>query len=140
MPSACLPRLSSAFLPRLSSAFLVVAMLVASAPAPVLARIVGSEESLSSASRASERRAELGAWLARYEVREELLALGVDPAEVEARVAVLGDAEVAELAGKLDQAPAGGSVLGVLATVFIVLLVTDILGFTKVFPFTRTIR
>ncbi len=36
--------------------------------------------------------------------------------------------------------PAGGDVLGVLLTIFIVLLVTDILGFTKVFPFTRAIR
>ena len=31
-------------------------------------------------------------------------------------------------------------VIGVILFVFFVLLVTDILGFTKVFPFTRSIR
>jgi len=36
--------------------------------------------------------------------------------------------------------PAGGEILGILLTVFIVLLITDILGFTKVFPFTRSIQ
>ena len=44
------------------------------------------------------------------------------------------------LAGRMDQAPAGGEFLGLLFTVFIVLLVTDILGLTKVFPFTRSVR
>ena len=38
-----------------------------------------------------------------------------------------------------DKAPAGG-IIGVILFVFFVLLVTDILGFTKVFPFTRSIR
>jgi hypothetical protein len=47
---------------------------------------------------------------------------------------------VEQLAGRVDQAPAGGDVLGLLFTVFIVLLVTDILGLTKVFPFTRPVR
>ena len=45
-----------------------------------------------------------------------------------------------QVAGRIDQAPAGGDILGVLFTVFIVLLVTDILGLTKVFPFTRSVR
>ena len=52
----------------------------------------------------------------------------------------MSDSEVAQLAGRIDQAPAGGDVLGILFTVFIVLLVTDIMGFTKVFPFTRSVR
>jgi hypothetical protein len=50
------------------------------------------------------------------------------------------DDEVRSIAGRIDSLPAGGDVLGILFTVFIVLLVTDILGFTKVFPFTRSIR
>ena len=44
------------------------------------------------------------------------------------------------MAAQIDQAPAGGDALGVIVTIFVVLLITDILGFTKVFPFTRTIR
>ena len=57
-----------------------------------------------------------------------------------ARVNAMSDAEVAQLAHRVDQAPAGSGVVGVLFSVFLILLVTDILGFTKVFPFTRSVR
>ena len=78
--------------------------------------------------------------LDRHEVRAGLEARGVSAAEVKARVAAMSDDEVAQLAGQLDSLPAGGDVLGILLTVFIVLLITDILGFTKIFPFTRSVR
>jgi hypothetical protein len=80
----------------------------------------------------------LRALLARDDVRAELLARGVAPADVAARVDALTDAETRELADRINQMPAGGDdVLGVLLVVFIILLVTDILCLTKVFPFTR---
>jgi hypothetical protein len=44
------------------------------------------------------------------------------------------------VAAQIDAAPAGGDVLGVIIFIFVLLLVTDILGFTKIFPFTRSIR
>ena len=78
--------------------------------------------------------------LERDEVRAQLEARGVQPADVKARVAAMTDEEAAQLAAQIDSLPAGGDVLGVILTVFIVLLITDILGFTKVFPFTRSIR
>jgi hypothetical protein len=85
-------------------------------------------------------RAQIFSVLEREEVRTQLQAQGVDPAQVKARVAAMSDEEVAQLAGQIESLPAGGDVLGILLTVFIVLLITDILGFTKVFPFTRSIR
>jgi hypothetical protein len=78
--------------------------------------------------------------LDRQELRDQLQARGVSLAEVKARVTAMTDEEVAQLAGQIDSLPAGGDVLGILLTVFIVLLITDILGFTKIFPFTRSIR
>jgi hypothetical protein len=79
--------------------------------------------------------------LDREDVRTQLLAHGVSPVAMKARVAAMTDEEVAQLAGQIDSLPAGGAdILGVLLTIFIVLLITDILGFTKVFPFTRSIR
>ena len=49
--------------------------------------------------------------------------------------------EVLALADQLDHAPAGASgVLGAIVFIFLLLLITDILGFTKVYPFTRSIR
>jgi hypothetical protein len=85
-------------------------------------------------------RAQIFSVLEREEVRTQLRANGVDPAHVKARVAAMTDEEAAQLAGQIESLPAGGDVLGILLTVFIVLLITDILGFTKVFPFTRSIR
>lgn len=75
--------------------------------------------------------------LARDDVRDQMIEQGVDLAEVEARVAALSDAEAAQMADQLEQLPAGASVVGALFAVFVILLVTDILGLTNVFPFTR---
>jgi hypothetical protein len=79
--------------------------------------------------------------LARADVAAGLAERGVSVEQARARVAALTDDEVATVARTLDTAPAGASdVLGVIVTIFVVLLITDILGFTKVFPFTRSIR
>jgi hypothetical protein len=79
--------------------------------------------------------------LDREDVRAQLQAHGVSPADVKARVAAMTDDEVAQLAGQIDSLPGGGAdVLGVILVVFIILLITDILGFTKVFPFTKSIK
>jgi len=56
------------------------------------------------------------------------------------RVAAMTDEEAAQLAAQLDSLPAGGSIVGAIVLVFLVLLITDILGFTKIFPFTRSVR
>jgi hypothetical protein len=70
-----------------------------------------------------------------------LQARGVSVDEMRARVDALTDAEAQQMLQQIDNAPAGSSdVVGVLFTVFIILLVTDILGLTKVFPFTRSVR
>ncbi|QEM83990.1 PA2779 family protein [Halomonas binhaiensis] len=75
--------------------------------------------------------------LAREDVQRQLVAQGVDPSEVEKRVAALSDSEAQQMADQLDNMPAGASVVGVLFAVFVILLVTDILGLTDVFPFVR---
>lgn len=90
---------------------------------------------------AQSRRANVLATLNRADVAEALAAKGVDMQAARARIASLSDAEVVALADQLDHAPAGASdVLGVIVFIFLVLLVTDILGLTKVFPFTRSVR
>ncbi len=89
---------------------------------------------------AGAERARLAALLERTEVAAALQAHGVDPADVKARVAALTDEEAAQVAARVDALPAGGSIVGALVLVFLVLLITDILGFTKIFPFTRPVR
>jgi hypothetical protein len=102
-------------------------------PLPVRAGLVSTESLL--------ERERIGAALERADVQAQLQALGVSPGEVKARVAALTDAEAAELAARIDELPAGGvSIIGAILIVFLVLLLTDILGYTKVFPFTRPVK
>ena len=81
---------------------------------------------------------------AREDVTKILGQMDVDPQMIEARVASMTDEEISQIAHEIERLPAGsdalGSVIGTAAFIFIVLLITDILGFTKVFGFTRTIR
>ncbi|MBW2099864.1 MAG: PA2779 family protein, partial [Deltaproteobacteria bacterium] len=72
-------------------------------------------------------------------------AQGINAAEVKARVDSLSDAEVARIVGQIDNSlPAGGDALGTVVGaalfIFVVLLITDILGFTDVFTFVKSQR
>lgn len=90
---------------------------------------------------AEESRAYVMAALERADVSQALVERGVNLDEARARVAGMTDAEAALVAAQIDSAPAGAAdVLGVLVFIFVLLLVTDILGLTKIFPFTRPIR
>jgi len=83
----------------------------------------------------------LGSFFDRADVRAALERHGVSADDAKARVDALSDDEVEQVAARFDSLPAGGSgletalVIGFL--VFLTLLITDILGFTKVFSFTR---
>lgn len=121
---------------RVVAGALIVCMGGLAAPLPVFAGIVSTETVVAGAER--ERLAEL---IDRSDVRERLQALGVDPASAKARVAALSDDEAAQLAAQIDTMPAGGAdVLVVALIVFLVLLFTDVMGYTKIFPFTRSAR
>lgn len=90
---------------------------------------------------AGAERERVAAMLSRAEVRARLEAYGVRPADIQARVDALSDDEVVQLAGRIETLPAGGDgIIGAIVLVFLVLLLTDIMGVTKVFPFTRSIR
>jgi hypothetical protein len=105
-------------------------------PLPASAGIVATDQIAASAGRDLVK-----SFLDRAEVQAQMQALGVNPQAALARVDALSDDEVASLAGRLDQLPAGGTdILGALLLVFIILLITDILGFTKIFPFTRPVQ
>ena len=119
---------------RLIASLLVVSIAGLGVPLPAHAGMVGTDAALASAER--ER---IATFLQREDVRQQLQAQGVSPAEVEARVAALTDEEASQLAAHMDSMPAGG-ILGLILVVFLVLLLTDIMGFTKVFPFTRPVR
>jgi len=88
---------------------------------------------------AKRDRQEVLAFLNRSQVQRQMERMGVKPQQARQRVAAMSDAQVHALAGRITQMPAGGDagILGIALVVFIVLLVTDILGFTDVFPFVK---
>jgi hypothetical protein len=83
----------------------------------------------------------IGQLLERADVQELLRARGVDLAEARMRAAALTDAEAAQIVSNIEELPAGGvGIIGAILIVFLILLLTDILGYTKVFPFTKPAR
>ena len=122
-----------ATLRRLIASLLVVCIAV---PLPSQAAMLATDATLAAAQRDQVTRV-----LERSDIQARLAALGVDADAVKARVGALTDDEVAQLATKIDNLPAGGDgIIGAIVLIFIVLLITDILGLTKIFPFTRPIR
>ncbi len=108
--------------------------------APAQAALVTTAQTVET--RENERiRARLHVLLNRADVRDQLEAWGVDPAEAQARVDALTAEELEELAAQMEQLPTGGGTLAVVAVVlliaFLVILLTDILGYTNIFTFTR---
>lgn len=103
------------------------------------AALIGTDQVIDRTQKASQER--VVAFMARDDVRAQLEAFGVSPEEAKKRVAALSDEEVRQIAGKLDSLPAGEGVfetiliVGVVA--FVVLLITDLAGMTKVFSFTK---
>jgi hypothetical protein len=120
---------------RVIASLLVISIAGLGLPLPVQAGMIGTDATVGSA-----ERGRIAAFLDRAEVRKALESQGASPAEVKARVAALTDEEAAQLAAHIETLPAGGDVLGVILIVFLVLLLTDIMGFTKIFPFTRPVR
>jgi len=105
---------------------------------PAAAGIVSTDQLLDSQA-ADDSRAKVAAFLARQDVRQQMEAMGVDPNQIDNRVGALSDNEIRQLAARIDEMPAGQGVVGLLILVavvlFVVLVITDMMGVTDVFPF-----
>jgi hypothetical protein len=118
----------------------IVALSTFSITAPAHAAMVNTAEILKQNQHnlACER---INMFLDRSEVQKHLVAWGVNPEEAKTRVDNLTDQEIEKIAARIDQLPAGGGALGAIVgaalIIFIVLLLTDILGFTDVFSFVK---
>ncbi|MEJ2657086.1 MAG: PA2779 family protein [Desulfobacterales bacterium] len=122
---------------------LLMAMLLFMLTVPyhtVFAEIIGTERVINRV-RGQKARDCLNQILFRKDIQASLISQGIDPVEAKARIDSLSDTEVQNLYSQLKHLPAGGSdfgvVIGALLIVFIVLLVTDILGYTNVFTFVK---
>ena len=82
---------------------------------------------------AESPKTEVQAFLAREEVREQMVALGVNPDDASGRVAALTDQELSLLQYHINDLPAGSSALALLGAVFLVLIVLELVGVTNIF-------
>jgi hypothetical protein len=123
------------------SFIMAIVMIVIFTPCQtVLAKMI-SVETLQDAGRVEDARTFVNSVLSRDEVTASIVARGIDVHEAMARIDALSDAEIIALADRMEQLPAGGSafgtIVGAAVIVFIVLLITDIMGFTDIFPFVK---
>jgi len=109
--------------------------------APAHATMINTSEILKRSQHDLSKKS-LNTFLDRSEVQKYLVASGVYPEDAKARVDSLTDEEIDNISSRIDQLPAGGDAIGAIVgaalIVFIILLVTDILGFTDVFPFVKS--
>jgi len=107
---------------------------------PAQAAMIGNGQIINEV-QAELNRSEILHILDREAAQQQLIALDVSPDMVKERVAQMTDAEVAQLNQHLADLPAGGSdVLGVILILFIVFIITDMLGATNIFPFVKPVN
>lgn len=116
--------------PYIRALTLVFALFAIQAPV-ANAAMVGTESLVAT----EADRAKVAEFLQRDQVQQALVKQGVDANLALARMDRLTDSEIATLAEQIDDMPAGGDIVGAILLVFFVLLITDLLGLTHVYPF-----
>jgi hypothetical protein len=121
--------------------FLTFYMLMLACPyQSAWAAMIGTE-SIINVDRSQSPRDYLNNLLAREDIQAALISQGIDPQEAKARIDSFSDAEVNDIVNKLDQLPAGGgaleTILIIAFLVFAIFVVTDIAGYTDIFPFIK---
>jgi hypothetical protein len=111
---------------------LCLAVLNLGSPLVAQAELVTTLQAVEASARTQDLAA-VNAALAREEVRAQFEALGVEPAQVESRIAALTDSELRTLAGQMAEMPAGADALAVIGIVFLVLLILEAVGVIDVF-------
>jgi hypothetical protein len=103
------------------------------------AAIIANNQLIQQTQQANDR-ANLLQTLQRADVQAQLLTMGVTTADIQNRVSQMTGDEVAQLNQQINELPAGGDVLGLLVLIFIIFVITDVIGATDIFPFIHPIR
>jgi hypothetical protein len=85
-------------------------------------------------------KAELIQTINRSDVKQRLLNMGVTPSDIENRINLMTHEEITQLNQQIDELPAGGDLLGVILIIFIVFVITDVIGATDIFPFIKSVN
>ena len=74
------------------------------------------------------------------EIQAKFIEMGIDKSDVEARIAQMTHAEITELNNKMSELPAAAGAGGILVTLLLVFIVTDVIGATDIFPFIHPVN
>jgi hypothetical protein len=123
------------------SIFLIISLVCISMPYGYASAAIIETEIAKDSIEGKQARNYILSVLAREEVQAVLTAQGINSQEAKRRLDSLTDAEIIRFAKESKQLPAGGgafgTIVGAALIVFLVLLITDIMGFTDVFPFVK---
>ena len=119
------------FAKRLMVLIMSFSLLGISLPSVSYAGIIGTQTLIEN-QQSNDSQARVEEFIARDNVREQILALGVDPAEVQDRLSALTADELRLLEQEIDNLPAGG-ILVIIGIVFVVLIILDLTGVVDIF-------
>jgi predicted PurR-regulated permease PerM len=106
---------------------------------PAQAAMIGNEQIINQ-SQSQQTRGSLQQLFEQDTARQQLQAWGVNPEQIQNRIDSLTDSELARINQQVDTLDAGGNVLGILLIIFIVFVITDVLGATDIFPFIHPVN
>jgi hypothetical protein len=113
-------------------AAVLAAVVVTGTCSQAYAGVITTQQAMSAEARNAAEQ-DVRSALSRDEVRQAMQKLGVSPADADARIASLSDAELMQVRQEIDRLPAGGDVIAVIGVVFLVLLILELVGVTNVF-------
>ena len=87
-----------------------------------------------------QTRDDLQQLLEQESAHQQLQAWGVNPEQISSRINSLTDAELARVNRQVNELRAGGDILGILLVIFIVFVITDVIGATDIFPFIHPVK
>ena len=119
------------FAKRVMVGILSVSLLGASLPSASYAGMIGTQTVIETR-KAADPRARVEEFVSQDSVQTQLIALGADPADVQARIAALTEEELRELNQNIDTMPAGG-ILALIGLVFVVLIILELTGTIDIF-------
>ena len=119
------------FSKRLMVFIMSLSLLGMSLPTIGYAGIIGTQTLIEN-QQSNDSQARIEEFIARDNVREQIIALGADPLEVQDRLAALTADELHLLEQEIDNMPAGG-ILVIIGVVFVVLIILELVGAIDIF-------
>ncbi len=120
------------------TALMTVSMILLSSIGVSMAQIIELDDFM-----VQQDRQSLQALVDQTEVQQQLQAYGLNPEQVKERIGQMTAEELETLNQHIEELPAGeyaGQVIGLAFALFVIFLITDIIGATNVFPFVQSLN